>query len=157
MQRDLAFDEAVALAPPVQKPALKAPWHLYLIGTLAVLWNAVGVFDFLATATQFPPYMERFPEAARQYWETQPVWVYAVWAMSVFASLVGAILILRREALAVRVLAVATTTTIFAMALSYSRPAPDGDATRVFAVCIIVVSLLILNYAYHQAKRGVLR
>ena len=42
------------------------------------------------------------------------------------------------------------------MALSYSRPSADYDATRVFAVCIIVVSLLILNYAWHQAKRGIL-
>lgn len=157
MQRDLAFDEAVALAPPVQKPALKAPWHLYLIGTLAVLWNAVGVFDFLATLTQFSPYMERFPDAARQYWETQPAWVFAVWAMSVFSGLVGSVLILKRQALAVRVLAVGATTTILAMALSYSRPTPDLDSTRVFGVCIIVVSLLVLNYAFHQAKRGVLR
>ena len=157
MERDLAFDEAMALAPPVQKPALKAPWHLYLIGTLAVLWNAVGVFDFLATMTQFAPYMERFPEGARQYWETQPAWVFVVWAMSVFSALIGAVMILKRQALAVRVLALSATATIFAMALSYSRPAPDADSTRVFAVCIIVVSLLILNYAFHQMKRGILR
>jgi hypothetical protein len=157
MQRDLAFDEAAALATPVQKPARKAPWHLYLIGTLAVLWNIVGVFDFLATATQFQPYMDRFPEGARQYWETQSFMVYAVWAMSVFSALIGSVLLIKRQALAVRVLAAATTTTIFAMALSYSRPAADYDATRVFAVCIIVVSLLILNYAFHQSKRGVLR
>jgi len=157
MERDLSFDEAVALAPPAQKPALKAPWHLYLIGTLAVLWNALGVFDFLATATQFAPYMERIPEGARQYWETQPAGVFAVRAISVFSALIGAVLLLKRQALAVRVLALSTTATIFAMALSYARPAPDYDSTRVFAVCIIVVSLLFLNYAYHQAKHGVLR
>lgn len=156
MQRDLAFEEAVALAPPVQKPAPKAPWHLYLIGTAAVLWSLLNVFDFLATATQFGPYMDRFPDGARQYWETQPAGVFVVWALAVFSSLIGSVLLIRRHALAVRVLGVSTISTIAAMALSYSRPAADYDATRVFAVCIIVVSLLILNYAWHQAKRGIL-
>ncbi len=157
MQRDLVFPEAVALAPPVQKPALKAPWHLFLIGTVAVLWNIVGVFDFLATATQFAPYMERIPEGAREYWATQPPGVFAVRAISVFSALLGAMLLLRRDALAVRVLAMSTVATIMAMILSYARPAPDHDETRVFAACIIVVSLLVLNYAYHLSKRGVLR
>ncbi len=157
MQRDLAFEEAVALTPAVQKPALKAPWHLYLIGTAAVLWSAINVFDFLATLTQFGPYMDRFPDAARQYWETQPAGVFVVWALSVFSSLIGSVMLVRRQALAVRVLGVSAISTILAMALSYSRQAPDYDATRVFAVCIIVVSLLILNYAYHLGKRGALR
>ena len=106
MQRDLAFEEAVALASPVQKPALKAPWHLYLIGTAAVLWSAINIFDFLATATQFGPYMDRCPEGARQYWETQPAGVYVVWAISVFSALIGAVLLMRRQAFAVRVLGV---------------------------------------------------
>ena len=64
MQQDLVFPEAVDLAPPVQKPALKAPWHLFLIGATAVLWNALGVFDFLATLTRFPPYIDNLPEGA---------------------------------------------------------------------------------------------
>lgn len=157
MQSDLAFDEAVALSPPVQKPVLKAPWHLYLIGAAALLWSAVGVFDFLATLTRFPPYMDRFPEAAREYWATLPAWVFGVWALGVFSALIGAMLLLRRQRMSVRVLAGSTASTLFATALSYSRPAADYDANRVFAVCIIVVSLLILNYAFHQSKRGVLR
>ena len=101
MQRDLAFEEAVALAPPVQKPAPKAPWHLYLIGTAAVLWSLLNVFDFLATATQFGPYMDRFPDGARQYWETQPAGVFVVWALSVFSALIGSVMLIRRQALAV--------------------------------------------------------
>lgn len=157
MERDLAFEEAVALAPPVQKPALKAPWHLYLIGSAAVLWNLLGVFDFLATFTGFAPYMERMPEAAQAYWESAPLWTFGLWGVAVFSSLIGAMLLLRRQAVAVRVLAMAATATIFSMAASYSRPAPDADLNRVVGVCVIVVALLVMNYAFHQAKRGVLR
>lgn len=157
MQSDLVFPEAVALAPPVQKPALKAPWHLYLIGTVAVLWSTLCVFDFLATTTQFAPYMDRLPEGAREYWASLPAWIYSVWAAAVFSALAGSVMLLRKQVMAVRVLAVSATATILSTALSYSRPAAETDETRVFAVFIIVVSLLVLNYAFHQAKRGTLR
>lgn len=157
MQRDLVFPEAVALAPPVQKPALKAPWHLYLIGTVAVLWNTLCVFDYLATLTQFPPYLDHLPDGTREYLSSLPAWIYGVWAVAVFSALIGSVMLLRKQLIAVRVLAVSTTTTILLTALTYSRPAAEYDESRVFAVFIIVVSLLVLNYAFHQAKRGFLR
>jgi hypothetical protein len=157
MQQDLVFPEAVDLAPPVQKPALKAPWHLFLIGAAAVLWNALGVFDFLATLTRFPPYIDSLPEGARALWASLPPFVFGIWALSVFSALIGSVLLLKRQLLALRFLAVSTTATIFTMALTYSRPGIDYQSERVFAVCIIVVSLLILNYAFDQAKRGILR
>ncbi len=157
MQRDLVFSEALDLAPPVQKPALKAPWHLFLIGAAALLWSLLGVFDFLATATRFPPYIAQFPEGAEAYWAMFPAWLYAVWGVGVFSSLVGSVLLLKRQALALRVFALSATATVLTTAVSYSRAAPDFDGNRAFAVCIIVVSLLILNYTLHQTKRGVLR
>jgi hypothetical protein len=157
MQRDLVFSEALDLALPVQKPALKAPWHLFLIGSAAMLWNLLGVFDFLATATLYPPYMERFPAEAQAYWSALPDWLYGTWALGVFAGLAGATLLVRRRVVAVRVLMFSTAATMLTMGASFSLPAPDYDGNRVSAVCIIVVSLLVLNYAMHQAKRGVLR
>lgn len=157
MQRDLVFSEALDLAPPVQKPALKAPWHLFLIGSAAVLWSLLGVFDFLATATLYPPYMERFPAEAQAYWMALPDWLYATWALGVFAGLAGAMLLVRRRAVAVRVLIFSAAATMLTMGASFSLPAPAYDGNRVSAVCIIVVSLLVLHYAMQQAKRGVLR
>jgi hypothetical protein len=157
MERDLDFSQAAALAQPAQKPALKAPWHLFVIGSAAVLWNVLGLFGFLATLTQFPPYMEQFPEEARAYWASVPVWTFSIWGIAVVSALVGSILLLRRRVHAVQVLAVSVTATIFSMAATYSRPGAEADQNRVVAVFIIVVALLLLNYAFHMAKRGVLR
>lgn len=157
MERDLDFSQAAALDTPVQKPALKAPWHLFVIGSAAVLWNALGLFGFLATLTQFPPYMAQFPEASRIYWASVPLWTFAIWGVAVLSALVGSILLLRRQAHAVKMLALSVTTTIFSMAATYSQPAAEADQNRVAAVFVIVVALLLLNYAFHMAKRGVLR
>lgn len=32
--------------------ARKAPWHLWFVGVLSVLWNGFGCFDFTATAAR---------------------------------------------------------------------------------------------------------
>lgn len=157
MQRDLVHPDTRSSATAVCKPADKAPWHLFLVGPAAVLWNFAGVFDFLATVTQFDPYMHLMPEDARDYWASLPGFVYGIWAVAVFSALTGSVMLVRRQLLALRVLALSATATIFSMAANYSRPAPDVDLNRVVAVCIIVVALLVLNYAFHQAKRGVLR
>lgn len=157
MERDLAFSQALALAPPVQKPALKAPWHLFLIGSAAVLWNVLGLFGFLATLTKFPPYMNQFPPEAREYWASVPLWTLAIWGVAVISALAGSILLLRRQAHAVGMLAISVMATIFSMAATYTRPDAEADQNRAVAVFVIVVALLLLNYAFHQAKRGVLR
>jgi hypothetical protein len=157
MERDLDFSQAAALDTPVQKPALKAPWHLFLIGSAAVLWNALGLFGFLATLTQFPPYMAQFPEESRIYWANVPMWTFAIWGVAVLSALVGSMLLLRRQVHAVRMLALSATATMFSMAATYSQPGAQADQNRAIAVFVIVVALLLLNYAFHMSKRGVLR
>lgn len=37
--------------------AVKAPWHLWLIGVIAVLFNAMGVFDFVMVMKQGAKYL----------------------------------------------------------------------------------------------------
>ncbi len=157
MQHDLDFSEAVALAPQARTASQKAPWHLYAIGLAAVFWNGLGLFGFLATLTRFPPYMDQFSEVSREYWTSLPDWIFAIWGVAVVTALAGAVMLLKRQLLAVRMLALSATTTVLAMAASYSRPAPDGSSDAVSAVCIIVIALLVLHYAMLQGKRGVLR
>lgn len=157
MRRGLVHSDTRSPATAVCRPADKAPWHLFLIGPAAVLWNLAGAFDFLATVTQFEPYMRLMPEGARNYWASLPGFVYGIWALAVFSALTGSVMLVRRQLPALRVLALSATATIFSTAATYSQPPPDVDLNRVVAVCIIVVALLVLKYAFHQAKRGVLR
>ena len=32
---------------PTPAPKANAPWHLWLIGVLALAWNSVGAFDYV--------------------------------------------------------------------------------------------------------------
>ena len=77
---------------------IKAPWHLWVVGGLSLLWNAFGCFDFTMTATNNADYLASYPQELRDYWMDMPVWVWAIWAIGVFGSLFGSIaLLLRRD------------------------------------------------------------
>lgn len=157
MDRDLDFEEATALTPAVQKHVPKAPWHLALIGASAVLWSLLGVFDLLAMVTRYAPYMNQMPELTREFIYELPAWVLGLRAVGVFASLIGAVLLMRRRLASVRVLAVAATATILATGFSVAGGVPDDGAIHVVSVFIIVVSVLLLYYAQTYAKHGVLK
>jgi len=34
-----------------------APWHLWLVGIMGLLWDSMGAFDYLMTQTQNESYM----------------------------------------------------------------------------------------------------
>lgn len=156
MDHELAFKDEVGLSPAVQKAAPRPPWHLAFVGGAALLWSLLSVFDFMATITRFSPYMNQLPELTREFIYATPYWVLAVRAVAVFASLVGAVLLLRKRLSAVRMLMLSAAATFLSVALSFNGPVPD-DAIPVFGVCVVVVSMLLLYYAQTWARRGVLR
>ncbi|MFN3312946.1 MAG: hypothetical protein ACK46Q_05725 [Hyphomonas sp.] len=155
MDRELTLKETVALAPAAPKNAPRAPLHLYLIGGAAFIWSLLAVFDFLAIITRYAPYVGQLPEMTQVFIYETPFWVWGLRAVAVFASLAGAVLLLRRRKVAVQVMALAATATILSIGFSFARPVPD-DSMAVFGVCIVVVSVVLLHYAQTIARRGVL-
>ncbi|ABI77864.1 putative membrane protein [Hyphomonas neptunium ATCC 15444] len=157
MDRDLDFEEVTALIPAVQKHVRKAPWHLALIGGIAVLWSLLGVFDLLAMVTRFAPYMNQMPELTREFIYELPFWVLGLRAVAVAASLIGAVLLMRKRLAAVRTLALGATATIFGTGFSFAGHVPDDPTIQAVSVFTIVVSVLLLYYAQTWAKLGVLK
>ena len=76
----------------------RTPVHLWIVGVLALLWNMMGAFDYLATKLQLDFYMSQFSEEQLAYFYGFPAWVVAAWAFGVWGALVGSVgLLLRRK------------------------------------------------------------
>jgi len=157
MDRDLDFEEATALIPAVQKHVPKAPWHLPAIGAIAVVWSLLGVFDLLAMITRFAPYMNQMPELTREFIYELPLAVIALRGVAVFATLAGAVYLIRKRLVAVRILALGATATILGIGFTFANGAPDDGTIHAVSVFTIVVSVLLLYYAQTWAKFGVLK
>ncbi len=138
----------------------RTPWHLRVIGVLAVLWNSMGAFDYLMTQTQNERYMSQFTPEQLEYFYGFPAWVVAFWAIAVWGGVLGAVLLLLRRKLAAGVFLVSflsmVVTTIYNFGLSNGLEAMGDPFALVFSVLIFVFSLLLYLYAKAMKNRGVL-
>ena len=72
----------------------------WIIGVLALLWNAMGIKAYLDQAYQTETYLENTPQEMLELAADTPSWVTAAFAVAVFASTFACILLLLRKRLA---------------------------------------------------------
>jgi hypothetical protein len=137
----------------------RTPWHLWLVGVLAFLWDSMGAFDYLMTQTQNESYMSRFTPEQLEFFYGFPTWVVAFWAIAIWGGLLGAVLLLLRRRLAVPVLLgsfLAMTITAIHNFLLSNGLEIMGGSDLVFSVVIFVFALGLWLYAKAMAQRRVL-
>ena len=67
--------------------ATKTPWHLWVIGIIALLWNSVGAMDYYMTQTRNEDYMSQFTPEQLAYFYGFASWQIAVaWPSPCFSS-----------------------------------------------------------------------
>ena len=142
-------------------PTSRTPRHLWVIGIVALLWNAIGAFDYLMTQTRNAAYLSGFPPEQLAFFFGLPAWVVAAWAIAVWGGLLGAALLLLRKRLAVPVFAVSlaglVVTTFQNWVLSNAAEIFPDTASRVFSVMIFAIAVGLYFYARAMRERGVLR
>ena len=137
---------------------IKAPWHLWVVGGLSLLWNAFGCFDFTMTATNNADYLASYPQELRDYWMDMPVWVWAIWAIGVFGSLFGSIALLLRRKFAYPLLAASFLAALISMGRSMTdKDAPTMEGQMMMSLVILVIIALLALYARWLSRREVLR
>jgi hypothetical protein len=135
------------------------PVHLWIVGAVSLLWNLVGAYDYLMTQTQNEAYMAKFTPEQLEYFYGFPMWVETFWALAVWGSVLGSILLLLRKGLAVPVFAVSfvsmVITAVYNYGLSNGLELMGGGAL-VFSLVIFVIALGLFLYARAMRARHVL-
>jgi len=142
-------------------PAAKTPWHLWAVGVFALLFNAIGVFDFVMSMAQGAEYQASVGMTPAQiaHYQQMPAWMTAVWAVGVFGAFVASILLLlrSRHAFVVFVLSLAA----FGVSLIHTYVLSDGGAAMglemgITSAVIALLLVLFCGYARSMTRRAVL-
>jgi hypothetical protein len=137
----------------------RTPRHLWVVGTLGLLWDSMGAFDYLMTQTQNASYMSQFTPEQLEFFYGFPTWVVAFWAIAVWGGVLGTALLLLRKRLAAPVLLASflamVVTSIHNFLLSNGLEVMGGTGMA-FSLMIFIVALGLWLYARAMAERGVL-
>ncbi|MGJ3231697.1 MAG: hypothetical protein ACFE0P_07860 [Oceanicaulis sp.] len=138
-------------------PASKTPIWFYIVGVVAVLWNAMGALDYTMTKLQNEAYLAGFSEAQSAYFTGFPAWYTAIWAIAVWSALAASLLLLVRRKLAAPVFLVSLGFFLISAAYLYGfTPAMEmmGAGGAVFSVVIFASLVFFWWFSRFSAARG---
>ena len=144
----------------VMHESVKAPVHLWIVGIVSLLWNAIGAFDYLASQLKIEFYMSQFTQEQLDYFYGFPAWAVAAWALGVWGSFFGSLALLLRKSWAVPLFGVSilglAVNSVYTYWMSNGIEVM-GEGAVMFTAVIWVIVLLLFFYARALEKRSVLR
>ena len=138
-------------------PRIPAPWHLWAVGIVTLLWNAIGVTSYLMTHLGK---LDAMGMTAGQiaYFASFPVWANAVWALGVWGALAASLLLLARSRHAVTAAAISVVGLIGTTVFQYFViTVPAEMASLPLDAVIWATTLFTLWYTRKMRRAGVLR
>lgn len=147
--------------------SVKTPWHLWVVGLVALLWNAGGAFDYVMTQSMNMEYLEYGAENAGVpvdafigYYTNFPAWADAMWAFGVWGAVAGSVLLLLRSRFAYHAFIIGLIGLIGTSLYTFTSEIPSELKTPfmwIFSAIIFIVTIVLIVYAKKMTEVGVLR
>lgn len=139
----------------------RTPTHLWIVGILALIWSALGCFDYLMTVTANETYLAKMPADQIAYMDSLPKWLTAMWAIGVWGGLVGVALLLMRSRYAVIAFGLSLIGAVVGLGYQlFMTQQPASMKTGAMAVMpwvIILICAFLFWYSWSAQKKALLR
>lgn len=121
--------------------ALKRPWHLWVVGVAAFLWNMAGALTImLAQAGR----LYDLEPGERAYYAAQPSWFVILTDMSLIAAVAAAIALVLRRVAAVYLFAFSFAAILMTNGYELAAGTSRMLVTRAAAIVTVVIALIAL-------------
>lgn len=144
--------------------AVKTPAHLWIVGIVSLLWNCIGVSDYLGLKLKNAWYLEQTGFNAKQiaWFDALPLWANIGWGLGVWGAFFGSLLLLMRSRHAVTVFLLSLIGLVIhsvhlLVVAKAEFAALFGSGPLYFTAVIWVIAIALYLYARRQVAAGVLR
>ncbi|MGH1538193.1 MAG: hypothetical protein ACRBDX_09145 [Gammaproteobacteria bacterium] len=138
---------------------ISTPWHVWVIGVIALLWNAMGAFDYFMSQTKNEAYMAMFTPEQLDFFYSFPSWSVALWAFAVWGGVLGCILLLLRNKLAVCVFLISlicmVINTIYIYGFTIGMQVMGDPFSLAFSAAIFLVAVFLYLYSKHMQVKNI--
>ena len=148
--------------------AAKPPVSFWIAAIVSLIWNAFGGYDYTMTQMRDPGYFAQISgqmgmtvEEMHAFFDTFPTWASALWAIGVWGSVLGSVLLLARSRHAVTAFIVSLVGAVLSFAYQFTIDLPPemADSMMGKVMPFIIVGAIVLQWWYARRMRaaGVLR
>jgi hypothetical protein len=140
----------------------QTPKHLWVVGILSLLWNCFGAYDYVMTQTRNVAWLEMagFGPAEVAWLDAYPTWAVVGYAVGVWVSVAGSILLLMRSRHAAAAFLVSLLGALVSFGYQFTSEKPASLESGLPVIMPVVILVLIVAqwyYARRQTAAGVLR
>lgn len=127
-------------------------WSFWVIGTVALIWNGLGVANYLVQMNMDS--FEVYREAERAIIEGRPAWATAAFAVAVFAGTLGSVFLLLRKSAAFQLFLVSLLGVIVTLLHTLQTAAEFGAGEWLGIILLpLAVAAFLIGYAKFAASR----
>jgi hypothetical protein len=132
-----------------------APLWFLIAALLAVVWNAVGVFQYLSSVGMFGDPNAALTDAQRAAVDSIPAAITGAFAIGTFAGLFGSLGLLMRKRWALPLLLISLLALVVLEGwIVFLSGALDAFGGMALPLTIVVLAAAIAWLAYHARRRG---
>jgi hypothetical protein len=136
------------------KTVVGVHWSFWAIGAVALIWNVMGVINFLVQMN--PDVLASYPESHRAIIEGRPAWATGGFAIAVIGGALGCLLLLLRKSAAYYLFIASLLGTIVTMTHTLGIASSTIDFSPFEILMMILMPLVVaafLIWYSNQARR----
>jgi len=135
----------------------KPPTSFYWIAGLALVWNLLGLFAYVAQVTMGPEALAAMSDAERALYENMPAWATSAFAIAVTAGVLGCLLLILRKSLALPMLVLSLVGVVVQMIYNFlmsNALEVMGGKAAIGPIVILIVGIFLIWYANSAKRKG---
>ncbi len=133
------------------------PIWFWIVTIIALIWNLMGVMNYIGQVTMSPEALAALPESQQTYIQTVPSWAVSAFAIAVFGGAFGCLLLLFRKKAAIILLAISLLGILVQMfhAFFMSGSTDDfGPGGFVMPIMIIGIGVFLVWLSKSAKNKG---
>ncbi|MDF0715480.1 hypothetical protein PY092_04905 [Muricauda sp. 334s03] len=140
--------------------SVKPPTWFWVVSVIALLWNLIGVMNYLNQAFNQVALLESMDQAQREAFEGIPAWATAAFAIAVFSGTLACIglLIRKKWAKPLFIISLITAAAQFIHWLFISNAVEAfGPSTYTMPVIVIIIGIYLIFFSKKGIEKGWLK
>ena len=139
---------------------VQVPKSFWIISSLALVWNLIGVANYVMQVTMTPEDIALLPEGQRTLVENVPTWATAAFATATSAGTLGSVLLLARSLWATPLFLLSLAAVFVQMYHAFviaDAISVVGPSAAALPAVIIAIGAGLIWYARYAKEKGWLR